>query len=577
MLDKKLLGYAGAAKKRIRQSVCWNLLKLLGMICFYMTIAYFISSFFYGQKINWVLGILVLVASFLLRQFSIQRSVACQAKLVSDVKASLRKAIFEKVQKLGLGYAQVVSTSDVINMGVDTIEQLENYYGRFVTEYYTCLFSGALLFIAIAPMSLKVALVLLALTPIIPLMLRGILGMVTGKQKKYWRRYQDIGGLFLDSLQGLTTLKIFGADEKRAGELRVKSELFRKETMKILTMQLNSITLVEWIAFGGTIAGMLMGIGQLRSGAISLFAMLVIFFLSSEVFRPMMSLTSSFHVAMTGVAAGKKMQAFLEAEMPEVYGEASLPDSFSIFVDKLTYQYPTQDHNESIYALKEISCEFKFGELTALVGPSGCGKSTLAKLICAEMLPPAGTLYYGHQPDRHFSAQDIAKNMTRVSHQGHIFEGTIRSNLLFGRENATDMEMEAVLDRVQLTEEIRQRGGLDCPTASGGIHFSGGQRQRLCLARALLHESRIYVFDEATSNIDRESEEIILRIIEELKENHGVIMITHRLKNIEGANQIYVLDKGCIVQQGTHSDLIMESGKYQKLYEEQARIENFRK
>lgn len=573
LLDKDLLTHTGETKQLIRKSVLWNVGKLAGMIVFYYALAYMISHMVQRENISWLWVGVALVVALIFRVVAIRKGAKNQAVLVSEVKGSIRRALFEKVHQLGIRYTQVISTSDMINMGVDTIEQLENYYGRFVTEFYTCFLSGILLFVAIAPISLKVAVILLLLTPIIPLMLRAILKMVTGRQKKYWRKYQDIGGLFLDSLQGLTTLKIFRADQKRADELAHRSELFRKETMKILTMQLNSITIIEWIAFGGTIAGMIVGIQQFRLGTIDLFSVLVIFFLSAEVFRPMISLTSSFHVAMTGVAAGKRMNEFLSLEVENLYGEKKLSSDVSIGVEGLTYHY----QSDQLAALDDVSMQCKKGEITAIVGVSGCGKSTLAKLISAELLPPEGVVTYQSLADREYDISSIATSITRVSHLGHLFEGTVESNLRASCPDAEEIVLQEALKKVQMWEEIEDRGGLACPVHSGGTNFSGGQKQRLCIARALLHQSSVYIFDEATSNIDVESEQIILDVIRSLRAHHTIVMITHRLKNVQQADKIYVMERGCIIQEGTHDALIQMSGVYQSLFTEQEQLESYRK
>lgn len=572
MIKKNLLKYAGKTKKYISLSVFILWLRLLVNIFFSFVISYMLTQFLQGQPNDrlWVClsGILVLIV---LRQVAIRTSAHLNSRVVAEVKTSLRKSVLEKVLKMGPAYQEHLSTSEVIHMGMDTIEQLENYYGKYITQFYYCLLSGITLFVVLLPVSWQVGLLLLLLSPIIPLGLRQMMQMVQKMQKKYWKKYNNVGELFLDSLQGLTTLKIFRADKRRAQEIAGASERFRVETMRILKMQLTSMILIDFIAYGATASGIILGLSQLRSGTIGIFEMIIILFFCAEFFVPMRALTSTFHVAMTGMAAAEQMVDFLEEPIEEKHGDQGMPAEPAIAVKHLNFAY----EGNSSFGLRDINLNVVHGQTTVIVGPSGCGKSTLSALLCGQIPPPSNTIYFDEKEYYSVRQEEVTGQITRVSHNGHIFAGTVESNLRMAKPEATQDEMFSVLKQVSLYDFFAKKQGLRTATEFGGRNLSGGQAQRLSLARALLHDSKAYIFDEATSNIDIESEKIILDVIHELARHKTVIVITHRLSSIRDAQQIIVMRDGQIEEQGSHDVLMAATGLYHQLYTEQAELELF--
>ncbi len=572
MIKKRLLKYAGKTKKYIFFSVFILWLRLLVNIAFSFVISYMLAQFLQGRENDrlWacLAAILLLIV---LRQVAMRTSARLNHRVVAEVKTSLRKSVLEKVLKLGPAYQERLSTAEAIHMGMDTIEQLENYYGKYITQFYYCLLSGVTLFAVLLPISWRVGLLLLLLSPVIPLGLGQMIQMVQKMQKKYWKKYNNVGELFLDSLQGLATLKIFRADARRAEEIAGASESFRIETMRVLKMQLTSMILIDFIAYGATEAGIILGLSQLRGGRIGLYEMILILFFSAEFFVPMRALTSTFHVAMTGMAAADQMIDFLEEPIDELHAGRPLPAQPSIAVKHLNFAYEGNDS----FGLHDIAMEVDHGQTTVIVGPSGCGKSTLASLLCGQIPPPPETVYFGESEYYAIRREEITGQITRVTHNGHIFDGTVESNLRMAKPNAADEELRSVLEQVSLWEFFAGKQGLQTITQSGGKNLSGGQAQRLSLARALLNNSKAYIFDEATSNIDVESEKIILDVIHEIARHKTVIVITHRLSSIRDAQQIIVMRSGQIEERGSHDALMAAGALCYRLYTEQAELERF--
>ena len=388
---------------------------------------------------------------------------------------------------------------------------------------------------------------------------------------KYWSKYADVGNLFLDSLQGMTTLKVFRADEQRAKEIDDMAEGFRKETMRVLSMQLNSIMIIDWMAYGGAVLAIIIALFEYKAGNLNIYQIILILMLIADYFVPMRLLTSYFHIAMTGVSASEKMLEFLNRESKVNYGSESYISNSDIVVDNMNYHYPDGTH-----ALKDLNMKFEDASFTAIVGESGCGKSTLASLISAEYLAPQKSIFYGKNDLYMMRKGEINKNVIRITHDGHIFSGTVRENLAIGKIDASDEEMIDVLKKVSLWETFKAMDGLDSEILSQGKNLSGGQAQRLSLARALLHDAQVYIFDEATSNIDVESEEIIIDIIEELSNKKTVIYISHRLASSKNADRIYVLNKGQLVETGKHDELMKLNGIYMSLFTQQESLEKYR-
>ncbi|WP_338976647.1 ABC transporter ATP-binding protein/permease [Fusobacterium nucleatum] len=571
MIDKRLYNFSGNIKKYISITTFLSCVKLIANIFFYFIFAFLLVSLinkdFLLSYSYIIISILIIV---FVRQFSTIKVAHMLGNLVVDVKRNLRKLILEKTLKLGLAYSQLFKTQELIHLSVDNIEQLEVYFGGFLTQFYYCIVSSFILFFSIAYFNLKIAFILLGFSLAIPLSLYIILDKVKKIQKKYFAKYMNVGTLFLDSLQGLTILKIYGTDEKREKEIAKMSEEFRIETMRVLKMQLLSIAAINWIIYAGTILAIVTSIKLFLNGSLGLFPMLFIFMLAPEFFIPMRTLTSLFHVAMTGVSAAENIISFVDSPERNTDGNKEFKNENEIKISKLNFSYP-----DGTQSLKDIDMSFKKGNLTAVVGHSGCGKSTLVSVLSGELKSKENKIFVDDIDIQNIKIEDKIKNILKITHDSHIFSGTVRDNLTMANENLSDETMIEVLKKVKLWDIFSKNKGLDTSLESQGKNLSGGQAQRVALARALLYDASVYIFDEATSNIDIESEEIILNIIYSLSKEKTVIYISHRLPAIKNADCIYVMDKGKIIESGEHIKLYAKKGLYYEMYRHQEELETY--
>lgn len=567
MIDKRLYNFSGNIKKYISITTFLSCVKLIANIFFYFIFAFLLVSLinkdFSFSYSYIIISILIIV---FVRQFSTIKISHILGNLVVDVKRNLRKIIFEKTLKLGLAYSQLFKTQELIHLSVDNVEQLEVYFGGFLTQFYYCIVSSFILFFSIAYFNLKIAFILLGFSLAIPLSLYIILNKVKKIQKKYFAKYMNVGTLFLDSLQGLTTLKIYGTDEKREEEIAKMSEEFRIETMRVLKMQLLSIAVINWIIYAGTILAIVTSVKLFLGGSLGLFPMLFIFMLAPEFFIPMRTLTSLFHVAMTGVSAAENIISFVDSPERNINGNKEFKNENDIKISKLNFSYP-----DGTQSLKDIDMTFKKGNLTAVVGHSGCGKSTLVSVLSGELKSKENEIFVDDIDIQNIKIEDKIKNILKITHDSHIFSGTVRENLSMANENLSDETMIEVLKKVKLWGVL----SLDTILESQGKNLSGGQAQRVALARALLYDASVYIFDEATSNIDIESEEIILNIIYSLSKEKTVIYISHRLPAIKNADCIYVMDKGKVIESGKHIKLYAKKGLYYEMYKHQEELETY--
>lgn len=567
MIDKRLYNFSGNIKKYISITTFLSCVKLIANIFFYFIFAFLLVSLinkdFSFSYSYIIISILIIV---FVRQFSTIKVAHMLGNLVVDVKRNLRKLIFEKTLKLGLAYSQLFKTQELIHLSVDNVEQLEVYFGGFLTQFYYCIVSSFILFFSIAYFNLKIASILLGFSLAIPLSLYIILNKVKKIQKKYFAKYMNVGTLFLDSLQGLTTLKIYGTDEIREEEIAKMSEEFRIETMQVLKMQLLSIAVINWIIYAGTILAIVTSVKLFLNGSLGLFPMLFIFMLAPEFFIPMRTLTSLFHVAMTGVSAAENIISFVDSPERNTDGNKEFKNENDIKISKLNFSYP-----DSTQSLKDIDMSFKKGNLTAVVGHSGCGKSTLVSVLSGELKSKENEIFVDDIDIQNIKIEDKIKNILKITHDSHIFSGTVRENLSMANENLSDETMIEVLKKVKLWGVL----SLDTILESQGKNLSGGQAQRVALARALLYDASVYIFDEATSNIDIESEEIILNIIYSLSKEKTVIYISHRLPAIKNADCIYVMDKGKVIESGKHDELYAKKELYYNMYKHQEELETY--
>ena len=567
MIDKRLYNFSGNIKKYISITTFLSCVKLIANIFFYFIFAFLLVSLinrdFSFSYSYIIISILIIV---FVRQFSTIKVAHMLGNLVVDVKRNLRKLIFEKTLKLSLAYSQLFKTQELIHLSVDNVEQLEVYFGGFLTQFFYCIVSSFILFFSIAYFNLKIAFILLGFSLAIPLSLYIILNKVKKVQKKYFAKYMNVGTLFLDSLQGLTTLKIYGTDEKREEEIAKMSEEFRIETMRVLKMQLLSIAVINWIIYAGTILAIVTSVKLFLNGSLGLFPMLFIFMLAPEFFIPMRTLTSLFHVAMTGVSAAENIISFVDSPERNINGNKEFKNENEIKISRLNFSYP-----DGTQSLKDIDMSFKKGNLTAVVGHSGCGKSTLVSVLSGELKSKENEIFVDDIDIQNIKIEDKIKNILKITHDSHIFSGTVRENLSMANENLSDETMIEVLKKVKLWGVL----SLDTILESQGKNLSGGQAQRVALARALLYDASVYIFDEATSNIDIESEEIILNIIYSLSKEKTVIYISHRLPAIKNADCIYVMDKGKVIESGKHDELYSKKELYYNMYKHQEELETY--
>lgn len=486
------------------------------------------------------------------------------------VKKTLREKIYKKLLRLGASYKEQVKTSEVVQIAVEGIDQLETYFGAYLPQFFYAMLAPLTLFVYLCFVNVPSAIVLLVCVPLIPVAIAAVQTWAKKLLSKYWGQYTVLGDTFLENLQGLTILKIYQADEYKNEEMNKEAEKFRRITMKVLTMQLNSITIMDLIAYGGAALGIIMAATQYRAGYVTLAGCLLIILLSADFFIPMRQLGSFFHIAMNGMAAGDKIFCLLD--LPEVEKKAAVCPDGDIVCENLTFSYEADRE-----ILHGIDLSFPKGSFTSIVGESGCGKSTVAAVLMGQNKGYTGSVRIGNAELREVSEDSLMRQITYVSHQSYLFKGTVRDNLRMAKPDAEDNKLWAVLARVNLADFLKTEQGLDTNLSEKGGNLSGGQCQRLVLARALLHDSSVYIFDEATSNIDAESENDIMREIHRLAKIKTVILISHRLANVTASDRIYVMEKGAVIESGTQEELLKTGGVYSVLWNAQQSLENYGK
>lgn len=587
MINKRLIGTVKDSRKYIVGNVVAQWCSLIANIVMMIGITRLFSDIYnktYSVKSLCVIsGIIITVA---IVQFVCSIISAKMSYLSSkSVKKTLREKIYLKLLSLGAAYKESIKTSEVVQVAVEGCDQLETYFGAYLPQFFYAMIAPLTLFTVLMFVNIPSAVVLLICVPMIPVSIAVVQTWAKKLLSKYWGQYTALGDTFLENLQGLTTLKIYQADEFKNKQMNEESEKFRKITMKVLTMQLNSITIMDLIAYGGAALGVIMASTQFKAGNISIAGAMLIIMLSADFFIPMRRLGSYFHIAMNGMAASDKIFKLLDYEDDISKDElqrleenrkgitkCNFPKDASIICRNLSFAYKDNPDKEII---NNANLRFTKGSLTALVGESGCGKSTIAAILMGRNKGYKGSISVGDIELSGIAEESLMKNVTYISHQSFLFKGTVKDNLIMAKDDATDDELWNVLNRVNLGDFLRSENGLDTKLTEEGRNFSGGQRQRLALARALLHNSPYYIFDEATSNIDVESEDLIMQLIYELAKDKTVIMISHRLANVENADCIYVLDKGNVVGSGTHKELLNSCSIYSKLWNTQMDLENY--
>ncbi len=568
MIKKELIGLIPETKKYIALNILFQWLGLLVNIAMMYNIALLLARMLAGAfSHEMLLQVFMVVVGCILVRMALLYGANRMAYLSSkQVKEKLRKLIYQKLLLLQGRYEKILSTAQVVQVTNEGVEQLETYFGAYLPQFFYAILAPITLFMVFSSFDWMIGLVLLLGVWLIPVSIVLVQRWAKKLLSRYWDQYTTMGDTFLENLQGLTTLKIYQADGYRHQLMNKEAEKFRKITMKVLIMQLNSISIMDLVAYGGAALGMLIAIAHLQAGSLTLMQGILVLLLAADFFLPMRTLGSFFHIAMNGMAASDKIFKILGASEPKQgsshfeLGDYCLQD--------VSYSY---DGEKKV--LEDINVVFKSGQLSAIVGRSGSGKSTLAALLTKQLIDPQGRLTINGTLLNDIADNDFYAHVTYLSHQSYIFKGSVRENLQLA-DIADDQKMWEALEKVKLAAFLRQLDGLDTQLNERGSNLSGGQQQRLALARALLADSDIYIFDEATSNIDVESEELIIENIYQLAQTKMVIMISHRLANVAASDHIVVMDQGMVVQQGSHQELLAKDGHYKQLWTMQRALED---
>lgn len=573
MINKRLINYCSESKKYIALTVLCNWISLLCNIGIIAIVGIYVGNVFKGDlDKNYGVLILTLVSILIIRFIANFSYGHFSHKASENIKLKLRDGIYKKLRNLGLNYNNVVSTSKVVQLSVEGVEQLEVYFGRYLPQFIYSLLAPITLFIIFSFISLKAAIVFIVCVPLIPMSIIAIMKIAKKILKDYWKSYSDLGGTFLENLQGLTTLKVFNIDEERHIKMNEEAEGFRKITMKVLSMQLNSINVMDLIAFGGAALGSIITLIQFKNGQVSLAGTIIIILLSSEFFIPLRLLGSYFHIAMNGMAACDNIFAILDAEEVEKKNndyKDELKVAGDFILDNISFGY-----NSDREVISNVSMKIEKNKFTAIVGESGSGKSTIASLLLNTYKVNKGKITLNNIDINDISFNQLYEKLVLISTNSYIFNGTIRDNLTMANEHATEKEMYDALEVANLKNFVLNLpSGLDTEVGEGGALLSGGQKQRLALARAILANREIMIFDEATSNVDMESEELIWDSINKLRKEKTLVVISHRLANVVNADKIYMMDNGQLIESGNHEDLIKNKNKYYDLVKMQDELE----
>lgn len=573
MIDKRLIRMVPESKKYVAGNVLMQWISLAANVVLMMSITRFFASL-YAKNVtgkDFAVFAVIAVMAVTVRFFCAIGASRMGFLSSKKVKKTLREAIYTKLLKLGAAYKEQIRTSEIVQVAVEGVDQLETYFGAYLPQFFYAMLAPLTLFLVLLRVNVPSAVVLFVCVPLIPAAIAAVQTWAKKLLSKYWGQYTALGDTFLENLQGLTTLKIYQADAFKNKEMNEESEKFRKITMKVLTMQLNSITIMDIIAYGGAALGVFFSVTQYQKGGVDLAGALLVILLSADFFIPMRQLGSFFHIAMNGMAASDKIFRFLE--LPEAPKKAAkFPKNAEIVCENLRFSYEADRE-----ILKGIDLRIPRETFVAIAGESGCGKSTVASILMGRNRGYKGTIRIGDIELSDIAESSLMQNITYISHNSYLFQGTIRENLLMGNPNATEDEMWAVLEQTNLAAFLRNEEGLDTKLAEKASNLSGGQCQRLALARALLHDSPVYIFDEATSNIDVESENDIMEQILLLAKKKSVLLISHRLANITKADIIYAMEQGEVKECGTHEELLRKNGLYQKMWTTQQRLELYGK
>ena len=566
MIKKELIRFMKGAGKYIVAGVWWQWAALLCQIVVVFVLAIIIQGTWQGdirtEQILWMIA--VAVAFMIAKAVCDRLSAGVSYQASEEVKLRLRGKIFEKILALGTSYRDKTSTAELLQLSVEGVEQLEIYYGRYLPQLFYSLLAPLTLFVVLSQVSLKCAAILLVCVPLIPISIVLVQKIAKKLLKKYWGVYTQLGDSFLENLQGLTTLKIYKSDGYASDKMDREAENFRKITMRVLVMQLNSISVMDIVAYAGAGAGIICALLQFSAGNLQLAEMIIIVLLAAEFFIPLRLLGSFFHIAMNGMAASDKIFAFLKADTEKNRGTQNIEGSVDITIRNLKFAY---DKDRKI--LDGVSMDIHSGQFVSLVGLSGSGKSTIAALIAGKFSGYEGDIKISGKELNDISEVSLMDSIVTVGYNSFIFGGSVSENLTMAKKDASESEMISVLQKVKLWDFLQKENGLDTKITEQGSNLSGGQRQRLALARALLKDAEMYIFDEASSNIDVESEKVIMDMIKNLAKSKTVLSISHRMANAVDSDVIYVIENGKIIEKGNHLSLLKDKGRYAEIYTKQ--------
>lgn len=571
MIDKKLLALLGHNKKYIFYAVGLMIVGLFANLAITASICYAIqyAAEYASSGSNtqgFILPAVIVIIAMAIRYVTSRSIGDLKDTLGRNVKKDLRQKIYDKIIKLGVRTTDNMSMAGLTQLSMEGVEQLDLYYSAYIPQFFYAMIAPIILFIVTVRINWAVALVLLACVPLIPMSIIAVSRYAKKIFAKYWGKYTSMGDSFLDSVQGLKELKIFQADAAQNIKMNETSEEFRKITMKVLVMQLASTTIMDMVAYGGAGLGIALTIHAVVNGSLSAYAALFLILVAVDFFLPLRAFGSAFHIAMNGASAGNKILSLL-AQPDPVWGNETVA-STEITVKDVTFSY---DGKRDV--LKHASMNFGSTGMCAIVGESGSGKSTVVNLLLGAYHPQQGSILVGNKPLETLSRESYYSHISVVSYNTYIFNETIRQNFMLAKYNVTDEEIYSALKKVNLYDFIIDNGGLDKVITEDAANISGGQKQRLALAINLVANKDIYIFDEATSNIDIESEAIIMNNIKELSKEKSVIVISHRLANVIAADTIYYIEDGEVKEHGTHNELMNMHEGYAKLYTTQKKLE----
>lgn len=569
MINKKLVSYLKEDKKYVYLQVLMQWLALLSQIIIVAIMANMINELFIDQKINnLAIQVIIIIILIFVKGYFGRQATMYSFKAAKNIKGKLRVAVYKKILALNNHYSEVLSMASLTQLMSEGVEQLETYFGKYLPQFFYSMLAPITLFIVLCQVDFKAALVLFICVPLIPLSIVLVQKFAKRLLSKYWGLYGNLAERFLDNVSGLTTLKGYCGDASKHQEMNEEAQRFRSITMKVLVMQLNSISIMDLVAYGGAALGIIFSLLSYYDNKIDLGQTFMMIMLSAEFFIPLRLLGSFFHIAMNGNAASEKIFKLLDTPVSD-NKTLALGKINEIELSNLTFAYK-QDN-----VLENINLKINEPGIYGVVGSSGSGKSTIAKLLLGYFDHYQGSLTYNGLQVKKINHHDLMKQITLVEHNPYIFAGTVRSNLLDGNCYASDEQLMTVLEKVNLLNYFKELDGLDSEIEERGNNLSGGQKQRLSIARALLHDSGVYIFDEATSNIDIESEEIIMQVIEAMKKDKIVILISHRLANVVNCKCNYVFSHGKLIGNGSHDQLMQENLEYHQLVKTQQEIENY--